>query len=122
MQIDQLIQGLDAGIAILTHRKLRSKNFNAQQSSGPPPLLVTLVSPSDQTKLLSISSRLHSHPQFSTVFIREALTSSELKEVSVLREHCRAANDALVHETSGSDSGTRFKFVVIDGKIRRSNL
>jgi hypothetical protein len=42
--------------------------------------------------------------------------------VSVLCEHYRAADDALLHETSGSHSISRFKSVVTAGKMRRSNL
>lgn len=112
--MDHLIHGLDSTISDSTHRRLRSKQANTQQSSVIPPLLVTLGSQFDQTKLLSLALRLKSHPQFKSVFIKRALTSVELQEVSKLRKLCEQANS--VNTSVPRD----FKYLILDGKIRCS--
>lgn len=119
--IDDVVKSLDGSISVASHRRLRAKSDNSPLlsddggSSKPPPTLIVLTTAFDQRKLLSLSSNLRSSEKFKSVFIKKALTRSELGDLKELRQKCRIANDAM----HVKDPQMEVKYSVIDGKIRR---
>lgn len=111
--IDHLIKEIDSSLSVESHRRLRKKTTTA--STKPPPLLVVLSTVFDRRKLLSLAPNLKQLDQYRSVFIKKALSVSELKEITELREKCAAANEIL----SQTDPLLETKYLVIDGKIRR---
>ena len=111
--IDHLIKEIDSSLSVDSHRRLRKKTTIS--STKPPPLLVVLSTVFDRRKLLSLAPNLKQIDQYSSVFIKKALSVSELKETTELRKKCAAANEIL----SQTDPLLETKYTVIDGKIRR---
>jgi hypothetical protein len=123
--IDHLIKSLDNTISVESHRRLRKKApadsssdaTSASTTNKAPPLLVTLSTNFDRRKLLSLARNLKSDNSYKSVFIKRALSVSELKESNELRQKCTHANEILLQ----TDPILESKFAVIDGKIRRMN-
>lgn len=115
--IDHLVKSIDSTISIESHKRLRKKAA-ADSSNGTnkaAPLLITLSTVFDRRKLLSLAPNLRSNNSYKSVFIKKALSISELKEYNELRQKCTQANEVLVQ----TDPFLESKFAVIDGKIRR---
>lgn len=115
--VDEVIKGLDATISVNSHRRLKKKTTgetSATQSKSAP-ILVILTTNFDRVKLLSLSSRLKNSSKFSSVFIKKALTRTELDDVNIMRQACTEANCRLKIQ----DPELETKYSVIDCKIRR---
>ena len=120
LSIDRLIKQLDNSISIDTHRRLRKKQPNQNTESNtlnnkPVPILVTLSSNFDRRKLLSLAPNLKSYNHYKGIYIKRALSESELQETMELRQKCSTANEIL----RNTDPNLESKFSVVDGKIRR---
>ena len=120
LAIDHLVKQLDSSLSVESHRRLRRKSADTDTAATttttkPPPLLVVLSTVFDQRKILSLARNLKSHGNYKAVFIKKALSVTEMQDVNELRRKCTAANEIL----SKNDPLLESKFAVIDGKIRR---
>lgn len=120
LAIDHLVKQLDSTLSVESHRRLRKKSADTAETTSmattkPPPLLVVLSTVFDQRKLLSLSRNLKSFGNYKAVFVKKALSVSEMQDVNELRRKCTAANEIL----SKNDPHLETKFAVIDGKFRR---
>ena len=116
--IDDVIKSLDSSISVESHKRLGTRNVQSNEGSQQAkfcPTLIQLSTKFDQRKLLSLAANLKSNEKYRTVFIKKALSPTELNEVKELRLKCKAANDVLYSR----DPQMEIKYSVIDGKIRR---